>query len=293
MNQTESQDSNPKQSLEAAQLEKLNLEILALKKKSAWRDTLLQLLPAVTVLLALTGFLYGIYQSSKSEQKARIAEQTIQKIRIQDQIRSDLDEIVRFPTDKKQTVSRISFLLTDLDKLINTKLGDVEAVPKEERRRASDVLAHLISDDTDLNERRNVDVAVAMLTFWDDYSAYLESNPKNLLMNILTNHYDALEELRKKAPGYFSRLKYLDQTKTAFDEPNGVPVPNHTNLRHFEDLITSYSEYLSLVKDPNERQAVIRNFQIATCNRDLTQQKFGQSFDPKKDPSSFSDCAKK
>ena len=290
MNQTTSRNSDPKQSLEAAQLEKLNLEILALRKRTAWRDTLLQFLPAVTMLLALSGFFYGIYQSTKTEQKARIAEQTSQKIRIQDQIRSDLDEIVRFPTDTKQTVSRVSFLLGDLDKLMNTKLGDVEAVPKEERRRTSDIFANLISNDTDLKERRNVGLAGAMLTCWDDYKAYLESNPKNLLMNILANHFDALEELRKEAPAYFTQLKYRDQTKAEFDEPKGVPVPNQ--VRHFEDLILGYSEYLSLVKDPNSRHFVIKNFQIATCNKTLTEQEFGMSFDPKHDASAFESCPK-
>lgn len=291
MSQTPPNDDNVKQSFEAAQLEKLNLEIRALRKERAWLDKLLQFLPAVTVLLALTGFLYGIFQASKAEQKARIAEQTSQKIKLQEQIRSDLDQIVRFPTDKNQTASRISFLLADLDKLFKTTLSDIEVVPKDERSKTSDILAQLISDDVDLNDRRNVDFAVTVLKRWDDYGAYLKSKP-NLVMNILTNHCDALEEVYKKSPAYFGRFKYTDQTRSEIDEPKIPSLPSPTIARHFEDLVSSYSKYLELLQDPNSRQMAIKHFQAATCNKDLTQQEFGQSFDPKADASAFSALCK-
>ena len=285
---TESKDDTLKQSFEAAQLEKLTLEIQALKKKSAWREALLQLLPAVTVLLALAGFFYGLYQSHKAEQKAGLAEQTSQKIKLQEQIRSDLDQIVRFPTDKSQTATRISFLLGDLDKLLKTTLSDIEVVPKDERSKTSDILAQLIADEINLKEQRNVDFALTVLGRWDDYGRFLKSKPE-LLSNVLTNHCDALEEMYKKFPAYFGALKY---SGADLDEPDAVPVPPSPVVRHFEDLVYSYSKYSELVEDQNSKERAIKHFQASTCNKDLTQQKFGRSFDPKVDEATFAACPK-
>ena len=287
---TELKDDNLKQSFEAAQLEKLNLEILALKKKSPWRETLLQLLPAVTVFLALAGFFYGLYQSREAEKKSRLAEHAGQMLKIQEQIRSDLEQIVQFPTDKKQTVSRVSFLLLDLDNLLKPNLSDAESIAKD-RRRISDLLAQLISDDTNLSERRNVGFALTVAKRWGDYGEGLKAN-QNLLQNILSNHCDALEGLYKKAPEYFGQFKYTDQTRSEIDEPDVKPLPDAAIARHFEDIVGSYARHLELIQDPNSKQLAIKHFQVATCNRDLTQQEFGTSFDPKQDPSEFSSCVK-
>jgi hypothetical protein len=289
MSQIEVRDTSPKQSLETAQLEKLNLEIQALRK-SKWRDTLLQLTPAITVLIALSGFLFGLYQFHSGQQKASEIEQAGQRLKIQAQIRSDLDQIVQFPTDKKQTVSQVSFLLLDLDNLLKPNLSDVESISND-RRKIGDLLIELVCEDTDFNERRNVSFALTLVKQWKDYIESLKAHP-NMLSNILTNHCDALEGVYKRAPKYFGRFKYTDQTKNEIDEPDVKPLPDASFARHFEDLVGSYSRHLELVQDPNSRQLAIKHFQMATCNRDLTQQEFGQSFDPKQDPSSFSNCVK-
>ncbi|MDX6288945.1 MAG: hypothetical protein QOH42_744 [Blastocatellia bacterium] len=290
MEHPESRNDTPEQSLEAAQLEKLNLEIRALRKKSAWRDTVLQLTPALTVLVALSGFVFGIYQFHNGQEKAREFEQAGQRIKIQDQIRSDLDQIVQFTADKKQTVSRVSFLLLDLDNLLKPNPGDPDSTAKD-RRKISDLLVQLMCDDTDLNERRNVSFALTLVKQWSDYGESLKAHP-NMLANILTNHCDAFEGIYKKAPKYFGRFKYTDQTKSEIDEPDVKPIPDASLARHFEDLVGSYSRHLELIQDASTRQSAIKHFQMATCNRDLTQQEFGESFDPKQNPSDFGSCSK-
>jgi hypothetical protein len=290
MEHPESRNDTPGPSLEAAQLEKLNLEIRALRKKSAWRDTVLQLTPALTVLVAISGFVFGIYQFHNGQEKAREIEQAGQRIKIQDQIRSDLDQIVQFTTDKKQTVSRVSFLLLDLDNLLKPNPGDPDSTAKD-RKKIGDLLDQLICDDTDLAERRNVSFALTLVKQSNDYNEGLKAHP-NMLMDILTNHCDAFEGIYKKAPKYFSRFKYTDQTKSEIDEPDVSPIPDASLARHFEDLIGSYSRHLELVQDQSTRESAIKHFQMATCNRDLTQQEFGRSVDPKQNPLDFRNCGK-
>ena len=290
MGHPESRNDTPQQSLEAAQLEKINLEIRALRKKSVWHDTVLQLTPALTVLVALSGFVFGIYQFHNGQEKARELEQAGQQIKIQDQIRSDLDQIVQFPTDRKQTVSRVSFFLLDLDNLLKPNLADPDSTAKD-RRKIGDLLVQLISDDLDLTERRNVSFALTLVKQSNDYDEGLKAHP-NMLMNILTNHCDAFESIYKKAPKYFGRFKYTDQTKSEIDEPDVSPIPDASLARHFEDLVGSYSRHLELIQDASTRQSAIKHFQMATCNRDLTQQEFGQSFDPKQNRSDFGNCSK-
>jgi len=73
-----------------AQLEKLNLEIRALRDKGNWQDTFKRLSPLISVLIAVGGFLFGVFQYYKEQEKAQANEETDQRIKIQAQIHNDL-----------------------------------------------------------------------------------------------------------------------------------------------------------------------------------------------------------
>jgi hypothetical protein len=62
--------------LARAQLERVRLEVKSLRNPSKRRDSLAQLLPFISVLLATGGFLFGIYQYLNQQEKAQRIERT-------------------------------------------------------------------------------------------------------------------------------------------------------------------------------------------------------------------------
>lgn len=118
-----STDQNLEEALTRAQLDKLRLEIADLKHKKSREDRFLQYSPLVTVIVAVAGFLFGIYQfqtqQTKEQQKDRASRETDQIIILQNQIRADVNELLRFTGDQSQPVSRVLFLLEDLNYLLS------------------------------------------------------------------------------------------------------------------------------------------------------------------------------
>lgn len=294
----------PDQSLEAAQLEKLKLEIRDLKKKSVWRDTLLQLVPALTILGTVIGFGFTVYQFYHDQQKARATAQADQKIRIQSQIRTDLDQLVQFPTDKSHTIARVVFLLQDLANAqglaeLQRKNAGESDTSGEERRRTSQVFGKMILYDIQYNEKRDVDFANTILTNWEDFKPYLVQTapgdpPEPRVQIILIRYLDALNGLHSKFPAYLAGTQ-LDATKGSFNPPQGLDngaTPSRDQFRHFENLINSFPLYLNLLSVPDMKNNFIKQFQAAICNRTLTQQKLGLSFEQKDDSIAFKDCDK-
>jgi len=284
--------STSEQSIESAQLEKLNLEIRALRERSKVLDSLVKFMPAFTIMIALAGFFFGIYQFHQGQQRDRHAAQIDQDIKLQNQIRDDLNQIVQFPTDNKTTLAKMSLLLDDVTRIQTISGRGSEQATKAENRKTSIILAGLMFQDASFSEQRNVDLALEILQHWPDYRIYLTENQK-LLNDILANHLDALAELHKKAPHYISGLKYHDQSQTEYDEPRNCTDADQSHLRHFEDLVTSFSRHLQLVQDLSLKQSIIKSFQADTCNLTLTEQVFGLSFDPKEDPLLFEGCEKR
>src|SRR3712207_907132 len=120
---TKDDDNNAsiEDSLKEAQLEKIHLEIENLRKDKAWSKKFAVYIPLVTAALAVGGFLFGIFQFINEQQKERLAKEVEQGLKIDNQIRSNIEQILQFPSDKQQTISRTSFLLVDLQSLLDLK----------------------------------------------------------------------------------------------------------------------------------------------------------------------------
>ncbi|MDX6529718.1 MAG: hypothetical protein QOH41_2008 [Blastocatellia bacterium] len=283
MDQLSSTDPEIQSAIEIAQLEKLNLEIRDLKRKSPWIETLLQLAPTVTVLVTGLGLFFAFYQFHKGQQVARATERTDQRVKLQTQIRNDLDQIVQFPADTNQTVARVSFLLQDLTKLEGINQSDLANAGEPdkfaaEQRSISDVFARMILKDIDYNKQRDVDFARVIFHSWDDYHNYLmDEKDQASLHYILIKTLDALYELHKRYPDYFSQVHLNEANLFTAD----VSEPNLAQVRYFESLLNSFPEYLELIKDASLKQQRVKQFQAALCNPTLTQQKFNLSFDLK------------
>jgi hypothetical protein len=301
----ENADRSPKQlseSLSAAQLEKLSIEIEKLKleteglrNKTSRRINLSAYTPIVSVLIAVGGFLFGVLQYYNQQQKAQINEQTDQRLKVQAQIRDNLNQILQFPNEKGRTLSQVAFLLNDLDQSLKIKIGGVENTPQklqEEQRKITSNLIQMLLNDCNFDEPREAEVGRVVFDNWDDCKAYLKTDSDSL-DDILIKYTDAMARLRDLAPSYITRVLYSDD-RTQFNEPAGASEADKSHLRHFETLVIGFSNYLKLAADNQQFQAdAVKEFQASTCNETFTKQEFGMSFDPKSDPAMFVDCPAK
>jgi len=275
-----------------AQLEKLTLEIRAMKDKGNWQDTFSRFSPLISVLIAVGGFLFGVFQYYKEQEKAQVNEETDQRIKIQAQIHNDIDQILKFPKENGQGVSQISYLLEDIDQSIRIGAGKAEQKAEgvqREQRKNTIILYEFVVGDCDFNKQKDVKAALSILDHWSDYADYVRADNKRA-REILIKYADALFDLRKKHPCYVTQVKYADDVGEEFDEPEDCPDSDQPPLRHLEDLIIGFRRHLGLLKQDTDRSNFIKDFQASTCNQTLTRQEFHMSFDPNEYPETFRDC---
>jgi hypothetical protein len=267
----------------AAELKKLNREIDDLKRKSKFRQWFLEYSPLVTVLVAIGGFLWGIYQfkAQQKEQQARtiVEQQRGLSVRIQDQIRTDLDQLLHFTNDKQQTVSRVLFLLEELKDLLHYPISDTQRMsdifPGQERA-VTQSLVGMIDNDCDFKKgARDVNFTSTVIDHWNCYSEYLEADP-NQLEEFLSKYEDALRSLRDKAPKYFQSI-HIDPRTDVFELL--YQNDNESDLfQHFIGLKYGFIQHLKMLgQSDNLKNYHIREFQMALRNPLLTKQLLGKN----------------
>jgi len=256
-------------------------------------DTLVKLTPLLTVAIAVGGFVFSLYQYRGQQREALKHESLDQRIKIQSQLRTDLDQLIQFPNSKDFTLAGAESLLGDIDGLLESKesIAGIElGAVKSDRRRISRVLYDLANLDCNFNEQRGVDFSIVVFDSWNDYQEYLKSDP-DLIWDSLLKYTDSLVQLHDTAPRYIGGIKY-DRQKSDYLEPEGSTYAETSHLRHFEDLIRGFKRHFDLVSAPDRRAELVKRFQAATCNEPLTKAWFGWSVKPSDDPKWFTNCPK-
>jgi hypothetical protein len=283
----EAQDQNPvsEQDLTSAQIVKTSLEIESLRKKNQW-EPYSQFLPLATAIVACVALGFGyiefrIGQKTQQTQFIRIQEAD-QRIRFQEQIRKDGDELLAFVRDEKETPVKVSFLFGLLNATVQsaTKTND-ESFSENYARPLTKSLVDLITESTGFEKSpRNVAFASKALDSWDDYKRYLLDNPKRL-DDILFEHTRAIRYVRDTyRPFYLQTLYYNDTDKKVdlpvFENEKGEEVRFQncvdiweSFLRHVRFAETAIREGkemrgLELQKDIHTFEAALCNSQIAT-----------------------------
>ena len=82
-----------------AELEKLDLEIRALKDQKPSVENFVRIVPVVTTMIAVLGLGFTIWQALNAQRQEHIS-------KIQSQIRSDKEQILEFVTNDKISCSR-------------------------------------------------------------------------------------------------------------------------------------------------------------------------------------------
>ncbi len=263
------------------------------KTSGQWADTLVKVTPLLSIIIAIGGLAFTVYQYLGQQRAVLRQGRSDQMSRRSGLIRDDLNQIMKFPTDKSITVSQVEALLNDLDAQLKSKV-DVDSGKSEpdqnERRNITRILYDLIKYDCDFSRQKDVELSIKVADSWSDYREYLKAK-EDLIWDMVRRYQDALDELQTVAPHYIQKIKF-DKEAWRFSEPEGVTLKDRTHFRHFEDLVLAYEGLLDLVDattaDGQElKQELIKVFQSATCNREFTQERFGWSVDPAVDPKRF------
>jgi hypothetical protein len=286
------------QLLTSRQVDKLNLEINGLRTHNRWAPYL-QFIPLLTALVAAAGFIWGVQkfqkeqatqqeQTIKEQQRDRTSRELEYRIRLHNQIRTDIDDVLRFTHDKDQTPSRVSFLLEDLSAIM--------ATPINEKEKAADVFAQyklsftgnlvdLIAEDVDfMRSPQDVRVAALALEKWDDYGSYLKGHLRRLNF-LLYKYIRALRYLRDKNPLYFEEMKYDEKTDEYLIPPSYEKKEGEEQLfEHFSDLRDGFKDHIKLIATDSstEAQAIrnrnLRQFQAALCNPTISKHILNEYF---------------
>jgi hypothetical protein len=295
-------DKHLDNSLAVAQLEKLKLEIEHLKNKDGWEKRVALYTPFLSVLIAVAGFLFGVYQFQRlqqvqqnqiinEQQNDRLAREAEQAIRVQNQIRSDVEQILQFPNDKEQTISKVSFLFEDLKSYLDLNPDKLQTISSNNKRSVSVTLVSSVMNDCDFDRHRDVNYANILISQWEDYGQYLKEEDSNSLQYILGQYQQALRNVYDKDPYFLRNVRYVKETYE-FSYPKGYGRLNAEQVYHFQDLLTGFEAYVDLLKDEEIKKTYLSRTQGAMCNGVLMEQLFGVKFNPQSAPEEFAHCSK-
>lgn len=285
----ESQDRELSDLRADAELEKLKLEIEGLRRGTRWEGRITQYIPLITAIVAVGGLLAAIlqFQSTQTlqqnrmiveQQKDRAVQELDRVLRMQNQIRTDTDQLLQFTNDERQTVSRMSFLLDDLRSLLDQPIEhpEISDFVSRSRETVTKSLIRMIHYDCNFSERpRDVYFAAIVLDRWPNYSEFLSNNLPEL-DSILRKYVIALRDLHKKNPRYFQQLKY-DVVEEKYDmNSHSAEASEHQRL-HYGDVVIGFANHLNLVKnDSLFKRRFIEEFQSTVQASELTKQLFSE-----------------
>jgi len=243
----------PTDLLSSRQIEKLDLEIESLRRKSRKVDKYSPLFPLigslVTVIAVIAGFWQFQRQQESLQEKTLTEQRHARANRLQDQLRGDVDKILRFAKDETQTISMVSFLLDDISLIIDEgqKIPDEQSAKSftDSKRTVTAALVQQIVNDADFEKRpRDIIFASKIVAKWPDYRDYLKEGANlGALRRILNNYTNALGKFRDNNPEYLNKLTY-DACLKRFFPP---PASDSSLLKTLNYILEGFKEHLNLM----------------------------------------------
>jgi hypothetical protein len=268
------------------QEEKLDLEIENLRKKNRWDK------PIIATLLGIAGFFFTVLQfqcdrnhelekdrvsRADAQRKDLASKEVEQTTRLQNQLRMDIDEILRSAHDEGQTAARVLFLLEDMKTVLKSKVNETRKfsdVFREYERGLTESMAILVRDDYDFTKNpTDVSRANVVCEHWADYSDYLRGDPKKFDY-ILFKYTQALQNFRDQNPGYLECLKLNQEIKQVEVCRKYERQKNeHILYDHFTNIVAGFKKHIEIFDkevlseaDKKRREKVLLDFQEALCN---------------------------
>jgi len=250
---------------DSPETQKLRLEIIELRKKTRW-----QLAPIITALISISGLILSVllfgWQQSAEQEKNRAARELERRTALQNRISSETDEILRFPGDPKLTISRVAFLLADVQSMLDSPINRImtdpplkpdakfaDALP-EYNQHLTRSLVILVKDECDLSgNARDAGVVRVISQNWPTYQDYLVGNPMEDLNYVLWKYTQAVEKFHQENPGY---LESFRPTEEAIEPGSKYKSQENEYLRwgHVLDLSDGFKEHLKILCRPPQTE---------------------------------------
>jgi hypothetical protein len=263
------------QRLAAAHIDKLELEIAQLRTEvnsNGWSRRIGSLTPLLSVVIAVGGFLFGIYQFQAQQRELQNRyldekrrnteiEQRQQRLNIQADVRADAQELFHFFNDTKQTIAIATFRLQTLR--ANIALG-ATLIPTGTSPSLFDPtlstagFVRAVMNDCDLAKPRDAAFVRAILDTWPDYSRHLSEDQKAAEF-IAQRYAFAAEKLAFKAPVALASVRD-NPDNNSFTFAGGISGLTNEDLKHFNDLVVGFQKHLVLIPDHDERADQLRFF---------------------------------
>jgi len=247
------------------ELEKLDLEIKNLRKKNTW-EGVAPVISVITVLLTVIGGLFAFYSWLNEQELQRKAQEQERAARYQTQLTSDLSELSRFTQDKSITLSRVSFLLNDIAKVIAIASKDalISAQFQDSERTVTTTLIEQVRHDTNFIESsRDVSYVRNIAKLWKDYKEYVKQDDQlDVLEGIIYQHVRAVRDLHDKHKEYIDKLKF-DVRAGQFnpDQKAEQTEGEEALFQHYTQLLEGFKVHLSFLPD-NPKANGIKQRQI-------------------------------
>lgn len=295
--------------VEAAQLQKLQMEIAALNRAERfeaeaeqqkrdklfyetqslrWQTSLFYKLTQFATIITIFATAFGVYQAYtklvEDKIKATQEEEKARRERINALYRSDLQQLLQYPIDKEhQTIPIAVFLMHDLADVVNTGFKDDPETQARMKDEIGLLIAQLVkSPEFNLTETRNTDFERKALEHCKFYENYLINHPSDN-RDILSKYKGVLLALHKTNPDYYEKFEVDPEDPTAFIE--GQESVDQTRFFQYAYLFHAYRKHVSLLdnsyalkSDPeviNYKTISFCWFWLATRNRSLLKSIFG------------------
>jgi hypothetical protein len=241
---------------QAADLEKTRLEIRKLTAEVAAVESsripakLSDYVPLVTAIVTVAGAFAALTRYLEDRRATRAA-------RFEEQLRADLEELIKFSGVDTGGAARVRFLLQDLTRLC-----------RELPERGDDVTAVVVEvaiRDLDFVFPRHVVFETAALEQWAPYPAFLRTHASEHQI-ILGNYVQAFRRLHDEAPGFFETLEYRSPMFVMAE------YVDDSLYRRFAGLLDGLALHVPLLDDghPELRAYARERFQAAMRNSALT-----------------------
>jgi hypothetical protein len=256
--------------LTKAQIQKMNLEIAELTHR---RRNPLKYIPVVTSLVAVIGLVVTVMQSycARTDELRRNQENQVlaaktqslnEAQRLESQIRTDKEELLRFISDDKFTTARVMFLLDDLNGLFNQLSNRADVFGSKtnadlERQHIADLL-QTITWQVSFHEDRHIDFDVQALNRWPLYRAFwIENGPSHHLL-LSSKYYTAISST------YASERDCIEGL--GFDEQRRIFISSSANKQCetglFPTLVGAFKYRLEMMKKAGKEDFVRNELQL-------------------------------